>query len=207
MDRGTVPDTTNRKPAAMKRKPEKPIQAFKEKGVRKLPKETGVYALCDLDGIPIYVGRSTDGIRARVRRHLTSARSDVIANRQIDVWEVAFVWAWRVENVDGIAQLEAFLFHQFHAKSPLVNGDIPRRPGKLGFEMPEEVRVQVIPDEEIAIRLAPMLRFPRQILHFGQLVDYILHTQDKPHLRQALKVYFDRLTRYYEAFLAEEGGS
>ena len=30
-----------------------------------------------------------DGIRSRVARHLTSARSDIIANRQIDVWEIA----------------------------------------------------------------------------------------------------------------------
>src|SRR5437879_2993670 len=72
-----------------------PIQ-FRTTAARSLPKETGVYALCDLDEIPIYVGQSVDGIRARVRRHLTSARSDVIANRQLDVWEIAFVWAWPV---------------------------------------------------------------------------------------------------------------
>jgi hypothetical protein len=33
-------------------------------------------------------------VRKRVRRHLTGARSDIIANRQLDVWEVAFVDAW-----------------------------------------------------------------------------------------------------------------
>ena len=45
---------------------------------------------------PIYVGQSVDGIRSRVNRHLTSARSDIIANRQIDVWEIAWVWAYPV---------------------------------------------------------------------------------------------------------------
>src|SRR5436190_18792230 len=69
---------------------------FRNPASRQLPEQTGVYALCDLDEVPIYVGQSVDGIRARVRRHLTSARSDVIANRQLDVWEIAFVWAWPV---------------------------------------------------------------------------------------------------------------
>lgn len=50
--------------------------------------------LCDLDEVPIYVGKSIDGIRNGVRRHLTSARSDTIAKRRLDVWEVAFVWAY-----------------------------------------------------------------------------------------------------------------
>ena len=85
-------------------------QAFKERALKKLPTGTGVYALCDLDQVPIYVGQSTDGIRTRVRRHLTSARSDVIANRQIDVWEIAYVWAWPIEDRSGIALLEDHLF-------------------------------------------------------------------------------------------------
>lgn len=180
-----------------------PLQEYKEHQLRTLPSGTGVYALCDLDEIPIYVGQSTDGIRARVRRHLTSARSDVVANRQIDVWEIAYVWAWPIQGADEIAQLEAHLFHEFHQKSPLVNGDVLQKPKKLTVTAPAQVRVQVIPDNEVIARRDPVLRFPRQIQHFNQLVDYILNTQDKPHLRQALRVYYDRLTRYYRAFLGE----
>jgi hypothetical protein len=64
---------------------------FRRKAVRTLTNEIGCYVLCDLDQAPIYVGQSVDGIRSRVNRHLTSARSDIIANRQIDVWEIAWV--------------------------------------------------------------------------------------------------------------------
>jgi len=64
---------------------------YRKRAVRKLPTQIGVYVLCDLDQVPIYVGQSVDGIRSRVARHLTSARSDIIANRQIDVWEIAWV--------------------------------------------------------------------------------------------------------------------
>ena len=53
--------------------------------MRELTNEIGCYVLCDLDAVPMYVGQSTNGIRSRVNRHLTSARSDIIANRQIDV--------------------------------------------------------------------------------------------------------------------------
>ena len=68
--------------------------SFRYRAVRTLTNKIGVYVLCDLDDVPIYVGQSTDGIKARVQRHLTSARSDLIANRQIDVWEIAWVRAY-----------------------------------------------------------------------------------------------------------------
>lgn len=182
-------------------------QIFKERALRNLPQGIGVYALCDLDEVPIYVGQSTDGIRARVRRHLTSARSDVIANRQIDVWEIAFVWAWPISDTNRINLLEAHLFHEFNNQSPLVNGTIPPEPGPLDFEVPERVRVQVMDDKEIEARKDPTLRFPRQIQHFGSLVDYILNTQDKPHLRRALQVYFNRLAKYHAAFTNSDSES
>jgi GIY-YIG catalytic domain len=80
--------------------------AFRRKAVRMLTNEIGCYVLCDLDQVPIYVGQSVDGIRSRVNRHLTSARSDIIANRQIDVWEIAWVWAYPVQDKAAIGALE-----------------------------------------------------------------------------------------------------
>lgn len=74
--------------SASSRMPVPQYQIFRQQQVTTIPTGIGVYVLCDLDEVPIYVGKSTDGIRNRVRRHLTSARSDTIANRQLDVWEV-----------------------------------------------------------------------------------------------------------------------
>ena len=68
-------------------------------------------AACDLDEVPIDVGQSKDGIRSRVSRHLTSARSDIIANRQIDVWEIAYVWAYPIVDVQDITPTENRLYH------------------------------------------------------------------------------------------------
>src|SRR5437763_9372655 len=109
---------------------------FRRKAMRKLPASKGVYVLCDLDQVPIYVGQSIDGIRARVNRHLTSARSDIIANRQIDVWEIAWVWAYPVKARSDIPHLEDALFHKFHGKSALMNGKVPGQP-PADFQIPE----------------------------------------------------------------------
>lgn len=176
-------------------------QSYREKQVKKIPEEIGVYALCDLDNVPIYVGQSVDGIRARVRRHLTSARSDIIANRLVDVWEIAYVRAWPVDKEDKISKLEAHLFHQFDAKKRLMNGTIPMQPpNPLPFKVPEKTETQILPEEERLSRIRPALRFPRQIEHLGRLVDQILVVKDSKELHRALVAHFERLKSYYNAF-------
>ncbi len=186
---------------------------------------TGVYVLCDLDEVPIYVGQSKDGIRARVRRHLTSARSDVIANRQLDVWEIAFVWAWPVAEkriIDKtrrkkiapadelhIQRIESALYHRFDIKSRLMNGTIvpqlaKREASSLKLDAP--VRVQVMSDDEIEKRRDPALRLPRQAEHFRNLLDHMLNVKNAPELRRALKVHFSRLQKYCLDFLAATEG-
>lgn len=190
-----------------------------------LPPQTGVYALCDLDEVPIYVGQSTDGIRARVRRHLTSARSDVIANRQLDVWEVAYVWAWpvaekrivdesrkkkiTVEERNRIEMIERLLYHEYDAQSALVNGTVvPRHTQESAASVivPERIRVQIMPDEEIAARREPSRRLPRQADHFRNLLDHMLNVKNEQELRRALRAHGQRLFKYYEAFLTATAG-
>jgi len=85
-----------------------------------LTSKVGVYALCDLDQVPIYVGAIDRQYTVQeLMRHLTSARSDVIANRQLDVWEVAFVWAWPMprSTIEEIGQVESYLANDFHRTS------------------------------------------------------------------------------------------
>lgn len=178
------------------------IQNYRKKQMKTLTNEIGVYALCDLDGVPIYVGQSTDGIQSRVRRHLTSARSDIIANRQIDPWEIAFVHAYPVERNQEIPLLEASLFARFHKEKPLMNGSIPVARVRLLKRLPRPAEIiQMMPDEEIKVRKDPALRLPRQIEHIGRLVDHILTVKDTPQLRRSLAAHFDRLDAYRGAFL------
>lgn len=176
------------------------FQSFRADALKALTDDVGVYALCDLDDVPIYVGQSTDGIRSRVRRHLTSARSDVIANRQVDVWEIAFVWAWPVENIDEIPNLECWLFNEFDANQKLMNGKSLLK-SKRPSIVPPRQRIQVIEENERQDRLAPDQRLPRQIMQYNTLVDYILNVKNAPHLKRSLDAHFERLVRYHGKFL------
>jgi hypothetical protein len=86
--------------------------ALPRRAVRTLTNEIGCYLLCDLDQVPIYDGQSI-GIRSHVNRHLTSARSDIIANCQIDVWEIAWVLAYPVKDRAEIAPSKTLCFMNF----------------------------------------------------------------------------------------------
>lgn len=147
------------------------------------------------------MGQSLDGISTRVRRHLTSARSDVIANRLLDVWEVAYVWAWPMptRTPDEIKRAEAFLAAEFHKTKPLM-GKIPsgtfRKP-----RLPTKEEVMILPLEEIVKRQDPLLRLPRQAAHFNNLFSHILEVKDNEKLRAALAAHFERLSSYYATFM------
>lgn len=147
---------------------------FRRKAVRTLVNDIGCYVLCDLNNVPMYVGQSTDGIRNRVNRHLTSARSDIIANRQIDVWEIAFVWTYPVSDKNFITLLEDALFHNFNGSSTLMNGKVPKKLTQE-FLIPKPAQiVQVMSDAEIVEKLDPALRLPRQAEHYSQIVGHFL---------------------------------
>jgi hypothetical protein len=182
------------------------VQTFRDEQLRTFTDDVGVYALCDLDGVPVYVGQSVDGIRTRVRRHLTSARSDIIANRQIDVWEIVYVWAWPVSEGEDltfrISELEAEIFWSCQNRSALMNGTLPKVPSLVRETLTPAETVQVIPEEERQDRLKPSARLPRQISHYLSLVDYILEVKDSEHLRRSLAAHFDRIVRFHRSFLS-----
>jgi hypothetical protein len=174
---------------------------FRRRAVRTLTNEIGCYVLCDLDQIPIYVGQSIDGIRARVNRHLTSARSDIIANRQIDVWEIAWVWAYPVKERAEINYLEDALFHEFHGRSALMNGKMPKPPTNRAKATEPSQRVQVMADAEIAEKRDPALRLPRQAEHYSQIVSHFLAVKNSREIAGAIQAHFQRLEKYHRQLL------
>ena len=174
---------------------------YRKKALRDLTNETGVYILADLDNVPIYVGESTDGIRSRVNRHLTSARSDIIANRQIDVWEIAYVWAYPEEDRSEMRNLEAALFHHFDPLCALMNGSIPTAPPST-VKIPEPTQiVQVMSDQDISEKIEPEQRLPRQAAHYAQIVGHFLVVKNSTQIARAMRAHFERLSRYHELML------
>lgn len=184
--------------------------SYRKKAVGRLTTQIGVYVLADLDNVPVYVGQSKDGIRQRVQRHLTSARSDVIANRQIDVWEVAFVWEYPLNSRNEMDQLESAIFHHFDPLSRLMNGRIPQEPdAELGRLEPVNV-IQVMPDEEISEKQDPKLRLPRQAKHYADIVGHFLAVKNSSEIARAMDAHFERLEKYHKVLLdfgSEENGS
>lgn len=175
--------------------------AFRRRAVRTLTNEIGCYVLCDLDQVPIYVGQSVDGIRARVNRHLTSARSDIIANRQVDIWEIAWVWTYPVASKGDIGAIEDALFHEFHPKSALMNGKVPKRPlNRIGVPEPSQ-KVQVMTDAEINEKKDPALRLPRQAEHYSQIVGHFLAVKNSKEIAVAIEAHFQRLQKYHKKLL------
>jgi hypothetical protein len=174
---------------------------FRRKAVRTLTNKIGCYVLCDLDEVPIYVGQSIDGIRSRVNRHLTSARSDIIANRQVDIWEIAWVWTYPVENKADIGAIEDALFHEFHQRSALMNGKVPKpQSHRIGLPEPFQ-RVQVMASEEIEEKKDPALRLPRQAEHYSQIVGHFLAVKNSKEIAGAIQAHFERLQKYHKELL------
>lgn len=151
--------------------------------------------------MPVYVGQSKDGIRNRVARHLTSARSDIIANRQIDVWEIAYVRAYPVAVKAQIGPLESLLYHHFNPQSQLMNGTVP--PGAdFAAPVPEPAQtIQVMSDLEIAEKRDPVQRLPRQAGHYAQIVGHFLAVKESKQIARAISAHFQRLARYHETLL------
>nr|WP_227457246.1 GIY-YIG nuclease family protein [Micromonospora purpureochromogenes] len=63
----------------------------------------GCYAFYDYDGEPIYVGQTNERLRVRVRRHLTNQRTDAVAMRILDVFEVAEMELWPLWEFEEVA--------------------------------------------------------------------------------------------------------
>ena len=134
-------------------------------------------------------------------RHLTSARSDIIANRQIDVWEIAWVWTYPVATKEEIGPLEALLYHSFDPQSQLMNGTVPTPPVSVS-EIPDPAqKIQVMSDTEIQDKRDPVQRLPRQAEHYAQIVGHFLAVKDSKQIARAMGAHFQRLAKYHQTLL------
>jgi len=134
----------------------------------------GVYAFYDYDGEPIYVGQTNERLRTRVRRHLTNQRTDAVAMRILDVFEVAEVELWplwdlehalasdreardRLNATEYSAYLTAIEQSKFKA---ILNEKIP--PLSVPVELPTSRRFSLVSDETRAERGHPDVRIARR---------------------------------------------
>ena len=136
-----------------------------------------------------------------VRLHVHAGSYGHAKNRQIDVWEIAFVWAYPVERKLKMAGIEAALFHHFDPISKLMNGAIPNQPDPP-IAIPDPIQiVQVMSDNELTEKKDPAQRLPRQAEHYAQIVGHFLAVKNSNQIARAMHAHFERLSRYHDSML------
>ncbi|WP_083092629.1 GIY-YIG nuclease family protein [Rothia nasimurium] len=137
---------------------------------KKLNKCVGVYAFYDYDGEPIYVGQTFEDFGTRVGRHLRGQRSDTLAYRILDPFEVAEMEIYPTEYLRGDAnrksKLDAVEYSVYvnaieNSKyRAILNEKIP--PVSDLVDLPESYRFNLIPDDMREDREHPDVRIARR---------------------------------------------
>lgn len=130
----------------------------------------GVYAFYDYDGEPIYVGQTWLKFRDRIGRHLTGQRSDTLAYRILDPFEVAEMELWPCQDLigdpDKTTKLDAIEYSAYLAAiekskyKAILNEKIP--PVSEPVELPKSYRFALVPDDLRDEREHPDVRIARR---------------------------------------------
>jgi len=142
----------------------------------KLRKCVGVYAFYDYDDEPIYVGQTAEDFGTRVGRHMTGQRTDTVAYRILDPFEVASVELYPAEHLrakrgdpDRAAKkvaldaLEYSVYVRAIEKSKyraILNEKIP--PVSPVTDPPEPMRFTLVPHDLREDREHPDVRIARR---------------------------------------------
>ncbi len=179
----------------------------------------GVYAFYDYDGEPIYVGQTNERLRTRIRRHLTNQRTDAVAMRILDVFEVAAVEVWPIWDLETIpgsnseakvrlnsyeysAYLSAIEKSRFNA---ILNEKIP--PVSPRVDMPESLRWELIDARTRAERGHPDIRLARRAETISRLAAVARERGEVTEgLRRVIVVQAVRLAYIAATRLAEAEG-
>lgn len=165
--------TTRAKKAAKPKKKDQPapiVQEFRrlfddakkatdDQGRKISSAKWGVYAFFDYDDEPIYVGQTHEQLSTRLNRHLTNQRTDAVAMRILDIFEVAKVRMWPVWDLQGVSakdkdalrQLNAYEYSAYLAAikdskfGAILNEKIP--PLSDPVELPQSYTFPLISDE------------------------------------------------------------
>lgn len=160
----------------------------------------GVYLFIDYDGEPIYVGQTAEKLRTRIRRHLTNQRTDAVAMRVLDPFEVAEIEMWPFWNLgddavdDTLDRAEFTVYQQALSKSTfgavLNEGKIPK--AEL-IDLPPSVRGTILPADARESREHPDLRLARRARTIADLARVISERKVSIGIRHTLLVQSQRL--------------
>lgn len=172
----------------------------------------GVYAFFDYDGEPIYVGQTNERLRTRIRRHLTNQRTDAVAMKVLDPFEVYEIEVWPLAQYEThstaasdakahLNWLELTVFKALLDKShfrAVLNEKDPLNVPDNNYTLPASWRGKVVSDEVFRIRNHPDTRLARRAETLSSLAKVISERQVQKGLRRTLLTQAKRL-----AWLAE----
>jgi GIY-YIG catalytic domain len=172
----------------------------------------GVYAFFDYDGEPIYVGQTNEQLRVRIRRHLTNQRTDAVAMKVLDPFEVFEIEIWPLPDFEGhdlnasiacrLNWLERAVFdrliEQSRFKAILNEKDPPLMLDETAF-IPVSVRGRIVSDAVLKLRGHPDTRIARRAETLSLLAKVIAERRVQSGLRRTLLTQAKRL-----AWLAEK---
>lgn len=148
------------------------LRSFDPESGKTLNSCIGVYAFYDYDGEPIYVGQTTEDFGTRIGRHLRGQRSDTLAYRILDPFEVAEMELWplesarnlsRLEKTRALDRLEYSVYMEAIRQSryqAILNEKIPPRSSEV--ELPASYRFPLVADEMRQERDHPDVRIARR---------------------------------------------
>ena len=178
--------------------------------------QCGIYLFYDYDGEPIYVGRTVESLRTRVRRHLTGQRTDAVAKNVLDPFEVAEIELWpfwgltkadkatldRAEFTVYQNAIEASAFSIILNEGAIAPADL--------IELPASVRSKILPADERRNREHPDVRLARRALTIANLARMISERRVDVGIRRTLWAQAQRLENLartrLEAFSDGDGG-
>lgn len=200
-------------------------QATDELGRKWVDAKWGIYAFYDYDGEPIYVGQTNEQLRTRIRRHLTNQRTDAVAMRILDVFEVAEVEVWplwdlqstpakrtdkerftaamkQLDAAEYSAYLQSIEESRFRA---ILNEKIPPLSDRI--ELPASLRWELIDPETREERGHPDIRIARRAETIARLAAVARERGEVTDgLRRVLVVQAVRLAYLSAARLAHAEG-
>jgi hypothetical protein len=172
----------------------------------------GVYAFYDYDGEPIYVGQTNNTLRDRIGRHMTNQRTDAVAMKVLDPFEVYRIKVWPLPEFNHLnskspkderAQAKVWLnalehavyddavkISEFHAvlneKKPAI--------ARLSFlEMPAWFEGVIVSTELLKLREHRDIRIARRAATLASLAQIISERQVQKGLRTVLWTQARRL--------------
>ena len=172
----------------------------------------GVYAFYDYDGEPIYVGQTSERLRARIRRHLTNWRTDAVAMSVLDPFEVAEIkmWPfWDMPDDEEIAaeildRAEFTVYYEAVKESEfgIVLNEKPVKEAKK-IDLPEPTRKAIMIEGARQTRQHPDLRLARRARTIANLARIISERRVQPGIRRTLWAQAQRLESLARKRLAD----